>query len=159
MLNGRILFDLTLLSGAVWAFVLSRALPASHSSGPIGPSFFPSVVCALGILVLLGALWQDIRAGTNEEGDAMVLNKKKALCAMLVFALLIGYIILIPAIGFRLSTIMFLFIAILICDFGMTEDRDRLLPDVRFSLIAAGAALVSTLLTHAVFTYGFGLNL
>ncbi|AML50454.1 tripartite tricarboxylate transporter TctB family protein [Falsihalocynthiibacter arcticus] len=157
MINSRILFNLTLLVSSALGFVMARDLPPAFSPGQIGPGFFPTIVAALGVLAMIAILINDLRS--TEAAAPNPIGKKAGLGAIAIVGLLVGYILLIAPLGFRISTALFLFFGILVCSLTMSTDQtDRLLAAKPIG-IAALTAIVITLVTYSIFTYGFGLNL
>lgn len=160
MVNGRILFDLTLLVCSGWGFFTARALPPAYSSGQIGPGFFPATVAGLGIVVMAAILFGDLRmARTLRDNTLPEIGRRAGIGALAVVGLLVAYIQAIEPIGFRFATGLFLFLGILICH--ATLETSETVPSFspRFVGIAALTALAVTLVTYTVFTQGFGLNL
>lgn len=160
MVNGRILFNLTLLACSAWGYFAASALPAAYLPGQIGPGFFPSTVAGLGVLVMVFILIGDLRnaRAINAVAPGRV-DKKPGIGAAAVVVLLVVYIQMIEPFGFRIATAIFLFLGILICHFTLDSDQSRPMFPLRFVGISALTASVVTLVTYAVFTYGFGLNL
>lgn len=160
MVNGRILFDLTLLACSGWGFFAARSLPPAFSPGQIGPGFFPASVAGLGVLVMFVILVGDLRRTRSVNGSVVPeIGKTAGLGALVVVVLLVAYIQLIEPIGFRFATTLFLFLGILTCHFTLETDQARPLLSLRFVGLAALTATVVTLATYTVFTQGFGLNL
>lgn len=160
MAKGRIFFDFLLLACAAWAFSSGRKLPEAYTAGQIGSGFFPTVVAGLGVLVILGILWEDIKAVRQSNApEVSRINLKTALGAVAIFAVLVLYIIMVQSVGFLVSTAPFLFTAMMICNVILEPAGGKAFFDFRFGLKAAIAAILSTLVTYAVFSYGFGLNL
>lgn len=160
MAKGRIFFDFMLLACAAWAFSSGNKLPEAYTAGEIGPGFFPTVVAGLGILIVSGILWEDIKAARQSNApDIKSIDLKTALGAVAIFAVLVLYIIMVQSFGFLLSTMPFLFIAMMICNVILESDGGKTFFDLRFGVTAAIASILSTFVTYAVFSYGFGLNL
>ncbi|MEM5503178.1 tripartite tricarboxylate transporter TctB family protein [Ahrensia kielensis] len=157
MINGRILFNLTLLICSAQGFVLARDLPPAFSPGQIGPGLFPTIVAGLGVLAMIAILIGDLRNGGNAPSSP--IGRRAGLGAIAIVGLLIGYIFLIALLGFRISTALFLFLGITVCSLTTATDQtERSLTPKSFG-IAALTATVITLVTYSIFTYGFGLNL
>lgn len=159
-MSGRILFNLMLLACSAWGYIAASALPAAYSPGQIGPGFFPSTVAGLGVLVMLAILIGDLRSARALNASVPDrIDKKSSIGAVTIVVLLIGYIQMIEPFGFRIATAIFLFLAILVCHVILESDQTPPIFPLRFVGIAALIASAITLVTYAIFTYGFGLNL
>ena len=163
MINGRIIFDVVILAITGWAFSAAQAFPESFMQEHITSSFFPSIVSGLLMVLMLNVLWTDFRELRTHGESVEKMDPRSAFGALAVLALLVIYIFLIEGIGFRLATMVFLFAAMMVSHITLTKADDdqlkNLLPSKRYTLSAALASVVVTLLTHAVFVHGFGLSL
>lgn len=126
---------LVCLGGSLWFLVLTRGLP-QPALVPIGPGFYPRIL--LGVTVVLSA--------ALVVSD--LLNRRRAAAAparyrlvILAFAIFAGYVALMPVLGYRVAT--FLFVGAL----QATLETPR---GARWWLVLA-VALLTTLVTYYVF--------
>jgi hypothetical protein len=98
------------LALAIGLLVLTRGLPQS-SFVPLGPDFYPRIV--LVIMALLSAmliasdLWQQ-RTQSADVGAESAPEKRNYRLVGLTFAVFAGYVILLPLVGYRLATFLFM---------------------------------------------------
>jgi hypothetical protein len=94
--------------------VLTRGLPQSVLV-PVGPGFYPRIVliamAALSAILVATDLRVQRRARGGESGAPKAARPPAYGLVLLVFAFFGGYVILLPEIGYRLAT--FLFVAAL----------------------------------------------
>ncbi len=92
------------LAVSLWLFVLSWGLPRS-TFVPIGPDFYPRVVLAmtalLSLAVIAGDMLQRCRRGVAAATPG---NYRLVALTFAVFGLYVG---LLPGLGFRLATFLF----------------------------------------------------
>lgn len=158
MLNGRIIFDIIILAITGWAFSVTQTFPESFMQEHINSAFFPSIVCGLLMILMLNVLWTDFRE-LRENGETLEkLDMRAAIGAITILGLLILYVVLIEAIGFKFATMLFLFSAMMVCH-ATLSDEASILPSTRYIIISVVASIGITLLTHALFVHGFGLSL
>jgi len=126
---------LVCLGGSLWFLALTRGLP-QPALVPIGPGFYPRIL--LGVTVVLSA--------ALVVSD--LLNRRRAAAAparyrlvILAFAIFAGYVALLPVLGYRVAT--FLFVGAL----QATLEPPR---GARWWLVLA-VALLATLVTYYVF--------
>lgn len=126
---------LVCLGGSLWFLALTRGLP-QPALVPIGPGFYPRIL--LGVTVVLSA--------ALVVSD--LLNRRRAAAAparyrlvILAFAIFAGYVALMPVLGYRVAT--FLFVGTL----QATLEPPR---GARWWLVLA-VALLTTLVTYYVF--------
>ncbi len=116
-------------------------LTPSYSSARI----FPTLLGILLIILSVCLIIQGIRAfKSNEEEETKKLSRVDLLSIALTFAAMIVYIILLPRIGFILSTVIYLFAQITIL--APSEKRNLL----QFAIIA----VVFTAITFVAFRIG-----
>lgn len=132
---------LVCLAGSLWLVALTRGLP-QPALVPIGPGFYPRIV--LGITASLSALLvvSDLvarRRRTRGPGAPAVARSQRLVA--LAFAVFGAYVLLMPALGFRVAT--FLFVGSLQ---GVLER-----PSGRRWLLVLATAAATALLTHLVF--------
>ncbi|MGE0750188.1 MAG: tripartite tricarboxylate transporter TctB family protein [Variibacter sp.] len=137
---------LVCLAISIWLLVLTRGLPPAVMV-PIGPAAYPRIV--LGIMALLSAIMivNDVLASRAAAAAAPVTpaapsarpNYPLVLATFVAFGI---YVLLLPYLGFRITT--FLFVAAL----QVILDRPRSWP--RWLLVVA-VAFATTLVCHFVF--------
>ena len=126
---------LVCLGGSLWFLALTRGLP-QPALVPIGPGFYPRIL--LGVTVVLSA--------ALVVSD--LLNRRRAAApparyrlVILAFAIFAGYVALMPVLGYRVAT--FLFVGVL----QATLEPPR---GARWWRVLA-VALLTTLITYYVF--------
>jgi hypothetical protein len=104
------LAGLICLALAIGLLVLTRGLPQS-SFVPVGPDFYPRIV--LVIMALLSAmliasdLWQQ-RTQSADAGAESAQEERNYRLVGLTFAVFAGYVVLLPLVGYRLATFLFM---------------------------------------------------
>lgn len=93
-----------LLLFAVGVFVVSRDYPSDLAGTP-GPAFFPRIIAA-GIAVL--AIVQLARALFSGDRDEHTITQSNTARVAVPAAFLVGYVLMLPLIGFFLTTVVFL---------------------------------------------------
>ena len=141
MLGRDGLAGLVCLLGSLWLLALTRGLP-QPALVPIGPGFYPRIV--LGITALLSATlivsdW--VARRRRPAGRPRAAAPRSYGLVALVFALFAGYVILMPLLGFRAAT--FLFVG------SLQGSLER--PTGRRWLLLLVIAAATALLTHLVF--------
>ncbi|MBQ8081997.1 MAG: tripartite tricarboxylate transporter TctB family protein [Clostridia bacterium] len=116
-------------------------LTPSYASARIIPTLLGVVLGVLSILLILQGI-RKLRAAGEVQGEKM--SRVDLLSVTLTFAAMVLYIVLLPNLGFILSTIIFLFLQITIL--APTEKRNLLL----FAVIA----VVFTALVFVAFRIG-----
>ena len=126
---------LVCLGGSLWFLALTRGLP-QPALVPIGPGFYPRIL--LGVTVVLSA--------ALVVSD--LLNRRRAAAAparyrlvILAFAIFAGYVALMPVLGYRVATFLFV---------GVLQATLELPRGARWWLVLA-VALLTTLITYYVF--------
>jgi len=98
---------LVLLAISLVLLVKSFQLP-SLPIVPVGPGFYPAIVlsflAAASALLVLQDLMKRAPVGAASAGDAPRRNYRRVLIA---FAIVGGYVALLPLLGFRLATVLF----------------------------------------------------
>ena len=102
------LFCLTLSIGML---VLTRGLPQS-SFVPVGPDFYPRIVliimAVLSALLIVIDLWpQGAKAAEAPAAATPVPEKRNYRLVGVTYAVFTGYVILLPLVGYRISTFVF----------------------------------------------------
>ncbi|HSF06000.1 MAG TPA: tripartite tricarboxylate transporter TctB family protein [Methylomirabilota bacterium] len=93
---------LACLAGSLFLLWLSRGLPQS-ALVPIGPAFYPRILfgitAVLAALLIVSDLWRRPRAAAAGSAQYRLV--------VLAFAIFAGYVILMPLLGYRVATLMF----------------------------------------------------
>lgn len=112
---------------------------------PVGPGFYPTIVFAFLGLTSAALLLQDViaqhRATAGGAGEAAGPPRAYGLVAV-AFALVAAYVALLPLIGFRIATALF------VVAFQLVLDRPRTLSQWALLLVIA---LATAALTYLVF--------
>ncbi len=100
------------LALAIGMLVLTRGLPQSPLV-PIGPDFYPRIVliimAVLSAMMVAFDLWrQRSQAGPATAPAGAPPEKRNYRLVALTFAVFAGYVILLPLVGYRLSTFIFM---------------------------------------------------
>jgi putative tricarboxylic transport membrane protein len=90
----------------VGVFIISQSFPSSVTKTP-GPAFFPRVIAG-GLAVL--ALVQFIYATVGDEIRGHTITLESARRVAVPVGFLVGYVLLLPILGFFLVTVVFLII-------------------------------------------------
>jgi hypothetical protein len=136
------------LALAIGMLVLTRGLPQS-SFVPIGPDFYPRIVLIIMAVlsaILIGVdLWQQ-RSKTAPEraGAEPDTEKRNYRLVAVTFAVFAGYVVLLPLIGYRLAT--FVFMVVLQAVFDLPHS-------VRRWAVLLFSALASAAITYIVFEH------
>src|ERR1035437_2740657 len=98
------------LALSIGMLVLTRGLPQS-SFVPIGPDFYPRIVlvimAVLSVMLVASDLWrQRTQAAAAAAGAAPEQRNYRLVGA--TFAVFAGYVILLPLVGYRLATFLFM---------------------------------------------------
>jgi hypothetical protein len=124
------------LAGSVLLLVMAQGLP-TPALVPIGPGFYPrilfGVTAALSVLLIVSGLRQREQQERPATSYRLVLS---------TFAVVIAYLLVLPLLGYRLGT--FLFVAVL----QAVLERPR--TTARWALLVA-IALVTSIATYYVF--------
>lgn len=137
-LAGDAVAGLVAVSVSVWLFFVAGDLPRS-ALVPIGPGFYPRLV--LGATALAGAalVLRAFLVGGGAPAAAPAPNYRLVLVAFVLFGL---YVTLLPLLGFRIAT--FLFVAAMQSAIEPPQTRRAL-------LVVALVALGTTGVTYLVF--------
>ena len=94
--------------------VMTRGLPQS-ALVPIGPDFYPRIVLVIMAVLSVMLIAADLLAGRRSGGGitaaATVPDKRNYRLVVVTFAVFAVYVLLLPFLGFRIAT--FLFVAVL----------------------------------------------
>jgi len=106
---------------------------------PIGPGFYPRIVLGLSAALAAMLVAFDLYSGKKQSTDGSAANYRLVLLVFVVFGVYVG---LMPGLGFRIST--FLFVAAL---------QSLLEPPkgVKGWAVVLATALFTTLVTHTIF--------
>jgi putative tricarboxylic transport membrane protein len=128
---------LATLVASLVLFVLTLDLKPSPLV-PIGPGFYPRIVLGLSAVLAVMLVAFDVFSGTKPQPTAGA-NYRLVLLVFVVFGIYVG---LMPGLGFRLST--FLFVAAL---------QSLLAPPkgMKGWAVVLATALITTLVTHTLF--------
>lgn len=130
------------LALSIGMLVLTRGLPQS-SFVPVGPDFYPRIV--LVIMAILSALLIAIDLWPSGEAPAVAApapEKRNYRLVAVTYAVFTGYVILLPLVGYRVAT--FVFVAALQAVFESPRG-------VRRWALVLVSALASALVTYIVF--------
>ena len=100
------------LALSIGMLVLTRGLPQS-SFVPIGPDFYPRIVlvimAALSVMLIASDLWRQRTQGAEAAAGAEAApEKRNYLLVGMTFAVFAGYVVLLPLVGYRLATFLFM---------------------------------------------------
>jgi putative tricarboxylic transport membrane protein len=129
---------LACLAGSLVLLWSSRDIP-QPALVPIGPAFYPRIV--LGVTAVLSAalLASDLWRGRPATTPAARVSYRLVLLTFLVFTL---YVFVLPLLGYRLSTLLF------VAGLQATLDPPR---HARDWAVLGAVAVISTFLTYYVF--------
>lgn len=104
--DGWIGVGLLVFSG--WLYANLDEIPANPLV-PIGPAFYPRFLLLLTLLLSLALVVQDVLAHLKEEKKekGAFINRLNYQSTLLSFAVFGAYVLLIPKLGYLLSTILF----------------------------------------------------
>ncbi len=100
------------LALSIGMLVLTRGL-AQSSLVPIGPDFYPRIVliimAVLSAMLIASDLWrQRAQAAPASAGAAAAPEKRNYRLVGITFAVFTGYVVLLPLVGYRLATFIFM---------------------------------------------------
>ncbi|HMA88051.1 MAG TPA: tripartite tricarboxylate transporter TctB family protein [Burkholderiales bacterium] len=142
MLGRDSVTGLACLALSLGMLVLTRGLPES-AMVPVGPAFYPRIVLVLmaGLSLLLVALdWRTGRAGRPAGAKAAAAPNYRLV--VVTFTAFIVYVVLLPLLGFRIAT--FLFVG------GLQALLEPPRSARRWALVLV-IAIVTTLVTYLAF--------
>lgn len=116
-------------------------LTPSYASDRIMPTILGILLAILSVFLIAQGL-KALKA--QDDGDAKKMDRADAMAVVYTFAVIIGYIIILPYLGFILSTILYLFIQMIILA----------PPDKRNLALFAIVAVVFTVLVFYAFRMG-----
>ena len=97
---------------AIGMLVLTRGLPQSPFV-PIGPDFYPRIVLAimavLSVILIVSDLWRKRAQSTPASAEAVAAPEiRNYRLVGVTFAVFAGYVILLPLVGYRIATFVFM---------------------------------------------------
>jgi putative tricarboxylic transport membrane protein len=103
---------LACLAGSLWLFALARGLP-QPALVPVGPGFYPRIVLTVTAVLSAALIATDLLARRRARGGAggpaaPAGPPRNARLVAITFAIFTGYVVLMPLVGFRLSTALFM---------------------------------------------------
>jgi putative tricarboxylic transport membrane protein len=79
-----------------------------HPMVPVGPAFYPRIVLGICAVMALVLVVMDWRLGTRLRGYDKSVTPANYRLVLVCFAIFTAYVVLLPYLGFRLSTFVFL---------------------------------------------------
>src|ERR1019366_6667361 len=136
------------LALSIGMLVLTRGLPQS-SFVPIGPDFYPRIVlgimAAQSVMLIASDLWRQPTEGAEAAAGAEAApEKRNYLLVGMTFAVFAGYVVLLPLVGYRLATFLFMV--------ALQAVIDPPLGARRWALVMV-SALASAAVTYVVFDH------
>jgi len=100
---------LACLAGSLALFALTRGLP-QPALVPIGPGFYPRIVLAVTVLLSAALILGDVLARRGAPaGRALAASApRNPRLVIATFGIFTGYVVLLPLLGFRLASALFL---------------------------------------------------
>src|SRR5689334_11137860 len=140
-LTGDAVVGLISLGVSLWLFVVAGDLPSS-ALVPIGPGFYPRLVLGLTALASIALVAVSVfSAARGDAGQAVPPNYALVVTAFVLFGL---YIVVLPLVGFRLAT--FVFVALM--QAAIDPPRSR-----RAFIVVGIIAFATSLVTYVVFEH------
>lgn len=118
-------------------------LTPSYASAKIMPTLLGILLAILSVFCIIQGI-RSMKAPDEKEGNAKKLAKGDVMAVVFTFAVIIGYILIMPLLGFILSTIIYLFLQMLIL--SPAEKRNYVL----FAIVA----VVFTAIVFVAFRIG-----
>ena len=136
------------LALSIGMLVLTRGLPQSPLV-PIGPDFYPRIVliimAVLSAMLVVFDLWrQRTQAAPATAPAAVSPEKRNYRLVGITFAVFAGYVVLLPLVGYRLAT--FIFMAALQAVFEAPRSARRW-------IVVMVSALATAAVTYVVFEH------
>ena len=136
------------LALSIVMLVLTRGLPQS-SFVPVGPDFYPRIVlvimAVLSVMLIASDLWrQQSKIAAATVGAEPAAQKRNYRLVGMTFAVFAGYVVLLPLVGYRLATFLFMLALQAVID----PPRG-----VRRWVVVMVSALASSAVTYIVFDH------
>lgn len=136
------------LALSIVMLVLTRGLPQS-SFVPVGPDFYPRIVLVimvvLCVMLIASDLWrQQSKIAAAAVGAEPAAQKRNYRLVGMTFAVFAGYVVLLPLVGYRLATFLFMLALQAVID----PPRG-----VRRWVVVMVSALASSAVTYIVFDH------
>ena len=136
------------LALSIVMLVLTRGLPQS-SFVPVGPDFYPRIVlvimAVLCVMLIASDLWrQQSKIAAATVGAEPAAQKRNYRLVGMTFAVFAGYVVLLPLVGYRLATFLFMLALQAVID----PPRG-----VRRWVVVMVSALASSAVTYIVFDH------
>lgn len=101
---------LVCLGLSVALLVMTRGLPQS-ALVPIGPGFYPkivlSIMAALSVMLIAADAWSRRRGRDADTAPAVSADTRNYRLVTVTFAVFAVYVLLLPFLGFRVATLLF----------------------------------------------------
>ena len=99
------------LALSIGLLVLSRGLPQS-SFVPMGPEFYPRIVlvimAVLSVMLVASDLWRQRTQTAAAAAAEPAPEKRNYRLVGITFAVFAGYVVLLPLVGYRVATFLFM---------------------------------------------------
>jgi putative tricarboxylic transport membrane protein len=110
-LTQNVVSGLICLALSIGMLVLTRGLPQS-TFVPVGPDFYPRIVLVimvvLSVLLIAVDLWPQAAKGGEAPAEAAAAPERRNYRLVgVTYAVFTGYVILLPLVGYRVSTFIF----------------------------------------------------
>ena len=128
---------LVCLAGSLLLLWVSRSLP-QPALVPIGPGFYPRILFGVTAALSAALLVSDLRRRDRRPAPPPVHYR----LVVLTFLIFSGYVFLLPPLGYRVATVLF------VAALQATLDPPR---TARAAILVAATALGGTLVTYTLF--------
>ena len=88
-------------------------LTPSYASAQIIPRLLGILLAILSVILIFQGV-KKMRSQENQADDGKKMDRGDLIAVVLTFAVIIGYILILPELGFCLSTVIYLFLQILV---------------------------------------------
>ena len=135
-------------------FVMTAMMNAPHKPNDVGADFLPRIIAILIIALSMGYLATTLvgiqRARKTGRDDAQPAEKRNVKRIIITMALLVTYVALMNTVGFLITTIVYLFLQMMILGHNPTKKQ---------IILYAVIAVVAPIIINYVFVNGFQLLL
>jgi putative tricarboxylic transport membrane protein len=133
---------------SIGMLVLTRGLPKS-AFVPIGPDFYPRIVliimAVLSAMLVASDLWRLLpKKAASAAAEEAAPEKRNYRLVAITFAVFAGYVVLLPLVGYRVATLIFM--VVLQAVFMRPENARRW-------TVVLISALATTVITYLVFEH------